>query len=236
MKIIGFATQFYTLWDYEAIPQYKTDSYGNHHQIGIVHNYCYCKNISTDLEKVKSMYPNITIDNGLRGTKSFTRSEAINLPNNYFWYGKYAGKLIDEIIESDFGYCLWSAENYNMPYILSHPKYLAHFKAIEEQKQLEINMAQTVKVGDVIELEFVRNGYNADDKYTECWADAILGDTVLNVLCSGVKLVNGMYPYLMPVINGKAQKTKGKMVQVKVLEVFSTLNYSGKIEQKIKIA
>ena len=40
----------------------------------------------------------------------------------------------------------------------------------------------------------------------------------------------------MPVVNGKAQKTKGKKIEVKVLEVFNTFNYGGQIEQQIKIA
>lgn len=235
-QIIGFATQFYTLWNYEAVPQYKTDSYGNHHQKGIEHKYYYCKNVSTDLDKVKALFPNVEIDTELRGTSSFTRNEKLDLPENYFWAGKYAGKLIDEIIEIDFKYCLWSAENYNMPYINSHPKYIAYFEQLERQKQIEMDNAQTLKVGDVVELEFVRNGYNADDNYNECWTEAILGDTVLKVLCSGVKPVNGMYPYLMPVVNGKAQKTKGKKIEVKVLEVFNKFNYGGQIEQQIKIA
>ena len=235
-QIIGFATQFYTLWNYEAVPQYRTDSYGNHYQTGVDHKYHYCKNISTDLDKVKSLFPSVEIDTELRGTSSFTRNEKIDLPNNYFWAGKYAGKLIDEVIELDFKYCLWSAENYNMPYIINHPKYLAHFEAIEKQKQLEIAEAQTVKVGDVVELEFVRNGYNADNNYTECWTEANLGNTFLKVLCSGVQPISGLYPYLMPIVNGKAQKTKGKKMEVKVLEVFNTFNYSGKIEQQIRIA
>lgn len=235
-QVIGFATQFYTLWNYESVPQYRTDSYGNHHQTGVDHKYYYIKNVSTDLDKVKSLFPNVEIDNELRGTSSFTRNEKLDLPNNYFWAGKYAGKLIDEVIEFDFKYCLWSAENYNMPYITNHPKYIVYFEAIEKQKQLKISQAQTVKAGDVVELEFVRNGYNADDNYTECWTEANLGATVLKVLCSGVKPVSGMYPYLMPFVNGKAQKTKGKKIEVKVLEVFNTFNYGGQIEQQIKIS
>jgi hypothetical protein len=235
-QIIGFATQFYTLWNYEAIPQYRTDSYGNHHQTGVDHKYYYCKNISTNLDKVKSLYPNVEIDSELRGTKSFTRNEKLDLPNNYFWGGKYAGMFIDEVMEFDFKYCLWSAKNYDMPYITNHPKYIAHFEQIEKQNQLEIAQAKTVKVGDIVELEFYRNGFNANGNYTECWTEAILGDTTLKVLCKGAKPVGGMYPYLMPIVNGIAQKTKGKKIEVKVLEVLNTFNYGGQIEQQIKIA
>lgn len=235
-QIIGFATQFYTLWDYEVVPQYKTDSYGNHHQTGVDHKYYYIKNISTSLDKVKALFPHVEIDTELRGTSSFIRNEKLDLPNNYFWSGKYAGKLIDEIMENDFQYCLWSAENYNMPYITNHQKYIAHFNAIEHKKRLDIEKAQTVKVGDIVELEFVSNGYNADDNYTECWTEARLGETELKVLCNGVKAVTGMYPYLMPMVNGKIQRTKGKKITVKVLEVFCTDIYGGIVEQQIKVA
>ena len=235
-KIIGFATQFYTLWDYEAVPQYKTDSYGNHHQTGVNHNYYYIKNISTDIDKVKTLFPSVEIDTELRGTSSFTRNEKLDLPENYFWGGKYAGKLIDDILEVDFKYCLWSAENYNMPYITNHPKYIAHFEAIAKAEQAEINAKKLLKVGDVVELEFTRNGYNADEEYTECWTEANYNDVEVAVNCNGVKPVNGMYPYLMPVINGKAQKTKGKKLIVTVMEVLETNIYAGVVKQFIKVA
>ena len=235
-KIIGFATQFYTLWDYEAVPQYKTDSYGNHHQTGVNHNYYYIKNVSTDIDKVKALFPNVEIDTELRGTNSFTHNEKLDLPENYFWGGKYAGKLIDEIMEIDFKYCLWSSENYNMPYITNHPKYIAHFEAIEQAEQAEINSKDLLKVGDVVELEFTRNGYNADDEYTECWTEAKYNDVEVAINCTGVKPISGIYPYLMPVINGKAQKTKGKKLTVTVMEVLETNIYKGVVKQFIKIA
>ena len=235
-KIIGFATQFYTLWDYEAVPQYKTDSYGNHHQTGVNHNYYYIKNVSTDIDKVITLFPSVEIDTELRGTSSFTRNEKLDLPENYFWGGKYAGKLIDDILEVDFKYCLWSAENYNMPYITNHPKYIAHFEAIAKAEQAEINSKELLKVGDVVELEFTRNGYNADKEYTECWTEANYNDVEIAVNCNGVKPVSGMYPYLMPVINGKAQKTKGKKLTVTVMEVLETNIYAGVVKQFIKVA
>lgn len=239
-QIIGFATQFYTLWDYSQEPTYQTDAYGNHHCTGAKHIYSYIKNISTDLEKAKALYPELTIDETLKGkTSSFEYYSKQDLPSNYFWGGKYKGKLVDEIMVSDFQYCLWSASNYGgktSDYIKAHPIYLAHIEAEEKANKAEIENAQTVKAGDVVELKFVRNGYNSDDTYTECWTEAHFGDTILKVLCGGVKPVFGMYPYLMPVVNGKAQKTKGKTIEVKVLEVFNTLNNCGQIEQQIRIA
>lgn len=244
-KIIGFATQFYTLWDYEAVNQYITDSYGNHHQTGVDHKFYYIKNVSIDLDKVKALYPNVEIDEELRGkTTSFTRNEKMDLPEGYFWGGKYAGKLISEIIESDFQYCLWSAENYGGQIskdIKSHPKYIAHFEAIEKAEREKINSVKPLKVGDVIELDFLKNGYNADENYTECFSEAIYGDMGVIVGCSGVKPVNGMYPYLMPIINGEAQKTKNKKITVTIIEADEpklVSDYYGneKIEQFVKIA
>ena len=236
-KVIGFASQFYTLWNYEAVPQYKADSYGGYHCVGVDHKYYYIKNVSTDLDKVKALHPNVPIDENLRGTTSFTRNERLNLPDGYFWAGKYAGKLIDEIMESDFRYCLWSAENFGgkiSEYITSHPKYIAHFEAIEKQKVAEIESAKTLKVGDVVELEFTRNGYNQVGD--SCWTEATFGDIQIAVFCGGVKRVDGRYPYLMPKINGRVQKTKYRKITVTVTEVFDTSIYRNVVYQKIKVA
>lgn len=239
-KLIGFATQFYTLWDYEAISEYKTDAYGNHHCTGTKHCFYYIKNISTNVDKVKSLYPGVDIDENLRGkTNSFSNFTRQDLPENFFWAGKYTGKLIDEILIYDFQYCLWSVANYGgktSQYIKRHPIYLAYLEAQENAKQGEINAHKLLKEGDEVELEFVRNGYNADENYTECWTEARFEDVELCVNCKGVKPVQGMYPYLMPVINGKALRTKGKKLKVKVVEVIETGLFGGIVKQFIKVA
>ncbi|HPH38574.1 MAG TPA: hypothetical protein PL108_12980 [Sediminibacterium sp.] len=238
-QVIGFATQFYTLWNYEAVAQYKTDSYGNHHQCGVDHKYYYIKNISTDLFKVQSLHPSIEIDMELRGEKSFVRNEKFDLPGEYFWGGKYAGKLVNEIMESDFKYCLWSAQNYGgntAKYITEHPKFIAHFASIEAEKQDLIHSASLLKIGEVVEITFQRNGYNANEDHTECWSDATFGELDIVVCCPGAKPVSGMYPYLMPIINGKAQKTKGKTIPVKVIESIQVQVYDGVVRQIIRVA
>jgi len=224
-KLIGFATQYYTLWDYESNPEYKTDAYGKHHQVGVNHSFYYIKNISMDIDKVKELYPSIEIDDSLRGkSSSFDRQEKTGLPENYFWGGKYAGRMVDEIMDKDFQYCVWSASNYNgatSEYIKNHPQYIAYIDSIEQQKKDLVDSATLLSVGDTITLSFRTNGFNANDNYTECLSDAVFGNISVRVF-SGVKFVGGMYPYLMPVINGKAQKTRGKDLTVTISEVIST--------------
>lgn len=238
--LIGFATQFYTLWNYEAVKNYTADAYGNYHVSSVTHKYYYIKNISKDLEKVSAMYPGVEIDESLRGqSRDFSMIKKVDLPEGYFWFGKYHGKTIDEIIKSDFNYCLWASECGSFDIanqIKKHQVYIDHFKKIEEEEAEIIKNAQTVNAGDVVELEFLSNGYDADDNYSECWADAMFGETKLMVLCNGVKAVNGMYPYLMPMVNGKIQRTKGKKITVNVLEVFSTDIYGGVVKQQIRVA
>lgn len=238
-QLIGFATEFYTLWSYEENPVYRTDSYGNHHQVGVNHIFNYIKNISKDIDKVKSLYPNIEINEDLRGkTRSFSYDSKIELPDNYFWYGKYTGKLIDEILEKDFQYCLWFADNNigkAQEYIKNHPIYIFYFEAIEKEKQEMINSKQLLNVGDKVELEFTRNGYNANEEYTECFTSAIYNDVEVTIKCKGVKYVGGKYPYLMPIINGKAQKTKGKKITVTISDVLNTTVSENIVKQYIEI-
>jgi hypothetical protein len=238
-QIIGFATQFYTLWNYETENQYKEDAYGNQHQIGINHNFTYLKNISKDLDKVKEAYPNIMIDDELKGkTKSFSWNEKIELPEGYFWSGKHNRKLISEVIESDFEYCLWYAENYNnttSESIKSNPKYISFLESKNQEKIDLLARTNLLKVGDKVELEFLTNGYNANSKLTECWVMATYKGLTVRVITSGVKKINGLYPYLMPIINGRGVKTKNKKIEVEVIEVLSITTDFNEVQQLIKI-
>ena len=70
MLKIGFANKFYTLWDTQTEYQYKQDSFGHYWTTGIKVNNYYIKNISIDLEKVKAQYPDVEIDEELRGRTS----------------------------------------------------------------------------------------------------------------------------------------------------------------------
>lgn len=238
--IIGFASQYYTLWNHHTEPQYRTDSYGNHHQVGVYHYFNYVKNISKSLDRVQELHPGIAIDEELRGqTRSFSKYREIALPEGFFWVGKYSGKSIDEIMESDFSYCCWALENLNnstADYIRNHVKYQEYLQAQEQEKSQLIAQANCLQVGDIVHLQFQSNGYNADDNYTECWANAEVDDLRLAVKCPGAKLVTGMFTYVMPVINGKAQRTRNKRIRVKVVEIIKTEVFRGSVKQLIAVA
>ena len=89
--------------------------------------------------------------------------------------------------------------------------------------------------GQIATIHFTSNGYNANDEFTECWATGIYDSIGVKVMFNGVKRVGGMYPYLMPLVNGKCQKTKGKAFQIEVAEVFNTNVYKDTITQQIRI-
>lgn len=81
MRAIGFATKFYTLWDIETEDLYTTVHTANgerSYKSGSLHKCFYIKNISTDLTKVESLYPNVTIDETLRG-----KSQSFEWTNGY---------------------------------------------------------------------------------------------------------------------------------------------------------
>lgn len=235
-QIIGFANKFYTLWDYTEEVQYVTDAYGNHHKGRTIHRFFYIKNISIDLDKVKSLYPNLSIDEQLRGkTSSFSYDEKIDLPENYFWKGKYKGMLIDEILQSDFQYCLWFAENCYCPYLKNHEIYTSYFLNLEKEKNEKISSKNPLKVGDVISLICKTNGFNYDEESGTCLVESTHNDNKV-IFEAQAKPVYGMYPYIMIYVDGKPKRVKGKEIKVKVSEVLRTdLSPSGNLCQLIKI-
>ena len=236
--LIGFATQFYTLWNYEAVKNYTADAYGNYHVSSVTHKYYYIKNISKDLEKVIEMYPGIEIDERLRGqSRNFSMIKKVDLPEGYFWFGKYYGNTIDDVIKSDFSYCLWASECGSFDIadqIKKHQVYIDHFRKIEEEKVETIKNAKTLKIGDTVDLEFISNGINVLNDISRCLVKAEYGDTEIIVVCP-CRPVEGRYPYLMPIIGGKAKRTRGKTISVTVVDVQLTDIKFGKVGQRILV-
>ena len=233
--IIGFANIFYTLWNYQVEKKYTTDAYGNHHLTGVNHKYYYLKNISKCLDKVKALFPDIEIDEELRGkTQSFERTQEIEKPYGYFWNGKYNGSLINEIIESDFDYCLWAVSNMGFAirtFIQNHAKYIAHIEAIkaeknkehEESKKIFCNILNQNYIEFVAESNIKVSDVSVSTEDTHTFYYLYLRvDTIYIVFrfdkeMVSVKSYNG-FDYGLPIINGKAKRMKGKTVRFEFTE------------------
>lgn len=94
-KVIGFAREYYTLWQMVTIPKYENIE-GSRTHVGTEYNYNYIQNLSKDLDKAidkveKSWgVKDPEVDESLRGvtTRSFSRYEHRALPFDVFPYGK----------------------------------------------------------------------------------------------------------------------------------------------------
>lgn len=161
MLKIGFANQYYTLWDVTAQPKYFTDSYGKHHIQCMITHYNYIKNISTDLEKVKTLHPDLVIDNELRGkTSSWVSSSEEDLTPEILKFGKYSGKSIQEVVAIDFGYILWLIDNCykaaTRDACKALPQVIDYYAEIERKNNEAMQQHIIIESGEV-ELEFITN-------------------------------------------------------------------------------
>lgn len=123
MKKIGFANQYYTLWEVTTIPQYTQYEnftvYTHDKEVNT-----YIKNISIDVEKVKKLYPDFDsmFDEYLRG-KSHTfevyKSKEEDWEKcgykeiNIFNHGKYSQKTIEEVFEINPKYLVWYRDEFD---------------------------------------------------------------------------------------------------------------------------
>jgi len=112
-QVIGFANIYYTLWNVrEEVINYTAPS-GTTFPSHVIYYYNYIKNISTDLDMVKSLYPNVEIDIELRGTSSFTvEKREIDLTPEILKFGKYRGCDVREICKTDLDYIIFCIEKY----------------------------------------------------------------------------------------------------------------------------
>lgn len=230
MLTIGFADQFYTLWDATTDIQYVTDGNGKHWPSHETTKFSYIKNIATDLDKVKELYPNTPIDENLRGIhRSWSQDGVKDLSPELFKSGKYNLKTIHEVAEIDVKYLVWYNENGWKPdtrkLIAELPQVVAYYANIEAEKQAKINAYKELKSGAYIGT-FIQNPnsvlnewyYNENNPKTSLKdyqyshnAKFVLEDgTEIFVLFPEVKKVAGLYPYTMGKIDGKFTKIKNK--------------------------
>lgn len=249
MLTIGFATEYYTLWDVRKEIVYFTDAYGNHHPQNEVTHYSYIRNVSKDMGTATAAHPGVPVDETLRGqTRSFECRSAEDLTPELLKFGKYQGLTIQDVAKKDFGYILWLLEN-GRPYLVelckALPEVIAHFQEVERNRAAAMDALPVIESG-INEITFlgnpnytVRDSYpqfaalGLDDKY---YAAATIGEgSTIIVVFDDVKYVDGMYPYNMPFIGGKAKRVKGKTMSLP-LNVLATTKTLRSAIQIVRIA
>lgn len=223
--IIGFGGTYYTLWSVESETVYYTSPSGRHYPSYTKSRFTYHKNISKDIETVRSMYPGITIDKGLRGKRSFIiENKKEDLSPEIIKYGKYDGRDVREIVKEDMPYVLHEIDNayrFNprlWDIAMETPEYKQHLN--EEKKKL------AEKCASFKPLESGRHKitmpHNPDGE-ERCVPIPVAEDHTLELRFKEVRecYYNGHTYYLPVLSNGKARRLKNKEFEFD-LEIVAT--------------
>lgn len=218
-NLIGLANEYYTLWTVSK--DRKTDSYGRTYT---EMNFTYLKNISKDLDKVKSLYPNLDIDTTLRGRHIFNKKVYDKLPDDSFNFGKYRGQKFSEVEDNDYMVWYFGSESNesrksalgivleSRGYVLNGYTYISPEEYAKKMEEIEKSneMFYSIIDGNTNEIYPTRNL----DEYGMVEVDGI------TYKFPEIKenYYNGFYYYL-PVLNGKAKRIKNKKIILKKIEV-----------------
>lgn len=221
-NIIGFAGKYYTLWSVIST-EVKNERESYTHR-----TYAYLKNISMNIDKVKSLYPSVEIDKTLNGKHYYTSIENykhIDDPNE-FKFGKYAGKRFDVV--ADVEYTHWYSkqvltdDNLDACYeFLKLHGYVVIEDCIYSPQEYE-KIQSTNRVCDELLETNEKQGY-IDLTITENAHYDAEGNCVLPTNIKGVYIVceegaKAMYyqgwEYYLPIFNGKAKRMKNKTVRI----------------------
>ena len=228
MKLIGFANQYYTLWEYSR--EVTTGRSGVRY---IKEQYTYLKNISRDINKVAALYPNIQPDPDLKGhTKSWGR-ERVEYPVNVFRFGRYEGCRFDEV--TDYSYMRWyfeqtfrSAQELLKPILEANGYHVFtygdgnwgvetqeeyHQKLERERDRAEMRrtIMEAFEAGELV--LFIDSNPNSNGEWIEQRSGmTIQFDEVAERDYQG-------WTYYLPVLNGKAKRVKNKSIKITSAEV-----------------
>ena len=210
--IIGFATQFYTLWS--VIDEPYCNQYGE--QIGVTHRYTYIKKIASTLERTRALFPDTPIDMNLCGHGSFNRFESFRpqYANDEFKFGKYAGKKVADCSDTSYLAYMWHQFDDDVRRIATPTMIAAGFHVIGDNLYNECEYARIMehanfeniaKSGAAFDILFEKSL----DEYGAYWHKGI------NIYFADYRTdsYNG-WTYALPVINGRAKRIKNKMVHV----------------------
>jgi hypothetical protein len=240
MLKIGFATEFFTLWDVTTTMNYYTDMNGKHWPSYVSVQSSFIKNISFDWERVVELHPGVELDENLRGkTQSWVaHNKETDLSPEILKFGKYAGKLVLDVWADDQQYILWLLDNYNnatTDYLKTIPVIDSFLLARDAEIMLKINSHTAIAICGTHDVLFATNpnhsiyswinpkttpelanlggGYAAEWKPTET--------TTVFIIFKEVNRVAGKYPYNMPYINGVPRRVKNKTFQLNLRVLFT---------------
>lgn len=221
-NIIGFAGKYYTLWSVVST------EVKNEKEIYTQRTYAYLKNISMNIDKVKSLYPDVKIDKTLNGKHGYTTIENYTsiVDPKEFTFGKYLGKCIDEV--ADVEYTCWysqqiiSEENRNACYefLKLHGYVVIEDRIYSPEEYEKIQSANRV-CDELLETN-AKQGY-IDLTITENAHYDAEGCCVLPTNIKGVYIVceegaKAMYyqgwEYYLPIFDGKTKRLKNKTVRI----------------------
>jgi len=226
MKLIGFASQYYTLWNVEEETIYQADAYGKQWPSNHITKYFYIKNVSMDIEKVKSLYPDLAIDESLKGQyRDFQVSKRLpGLPINFFNFGKYSGHSIEEVAELDFPYLLWCLNDYCgsadfREKVKELPKIVEHFAEIKRRQEMEI--AERMSEIKPLESGVYRLLVESNPREKQVWVQISEFHNVVLQFDEVENLNYNGFWYEVPVFNNKIKRIKNKELAYN-LEILSS--------------
>jgi hypothetical protein len=220
----------YTLWDKTVIncKNYTSESY------------TFLKNVSKSLDKVKELYPGLTVDESLRGNVRIERmvykpSEDVDKFN----YGKYKGELLTSV--NDINYLIWYLNGNNgndaqiewaKENLESVRFYDGWFRTIEEynkimeQKAKAETLFNKIKAEKSITCTAVSNIMGGEFLYVE-YGDVKDFDIVVKFTGESRRFTYNGYEYYLPVVGGKAKRIKNKSIKVVIDDIKITENGFG---------
>lgn len=221
-NIIGFAGKYYTLWSVIST-EVKNEKESYTHR-----TFAYLKNISMNIDKVKSLYPGVEIDKTLNGKHYYTTIENYKRidDSNEFRFGKYAGKRIDNVadVEYTFWYSQQLIEDDNRAacyeflklhgYVVIEDRIYSpeEYKRIQSDNSVCDELLATNAKQGYIDLTITDNArYDAENRW-------VLPTNINNVFIVCEEGAKTMYyqgwEYYLPIFDGKAKRMKNKTVRI----------------------
>lgn len=219
MLTIGFANKYYTLWN--VVTKNQKHGHEDHQWV----SYEYYKNISTDINKVRELYPGIEINEALKGmTHSWNSAPVITWDNvDTYRFGKYKDCSIEGIGCDDYVAWYWNQVS---------GEHRAFVGKVLESRGFEVetdeNGNQWLWSPEDVKIrkeeaakkdEFIRYLLNTPElklfMERNLTVDGIYMDEFVNYKFDCVVREYNGYPYGLPTRNGKSGiRVKGKEINI----------------------